>query len=146
MTSGIIIDSTVWIDYFNNVVNDKTDYTDRLLENRLVIILPVILQEILQGIKNKATFDSIKWLMLSLEFFEYDTIQAAIDAASLYRFLKVKGVTVRKPNDCLIAIICINNNIPLLHNDKDFDNIAKHTSLKIYKTENGKDKSSKSGS
>ncbi len=138
MTNGTIIDSTVWIDYFNNVINDKTNAADKLLENRFAIILPVILQEILQGIRNRETFDSIRWLMLSLEFFQYDAVQAAIDAASLYRFLKIKGVTVRKPNDCLIAIICINNNIPLLHNDKDFDNIAKHTSLKIYKYSNGK--------
>ncbi len=133
MTNGTIIDSTVWIDYFNNVINDKTNAADKLLENRFVIILPVILQEILQGIRNRETFDSIKWLMLSLEFFQYNAVQTAIDAASLYRSLKFKGVTVRKPNDCLIAIICINHNIPLLHNDKDFNNIAKHTSLKIYK-------------
>lgn len=134
MTNGTVIDSSVWIDYFNNVISDQTNAADNLLENRAVIILPVILQEILQGIRNREIFDSIKWLMLSLEFFQYKAIQTAIDAASLYRFLKTKGVTVRKPNDCLIAAICINNSIPLLHNDKDFDNIAKHTSLKIHKT------------
>lgn len=133
MTNGIVIDSSVWIDYFNNVINHQTNAADKILEDRIAIILPVIFQEILQGIRNRATFDSIKWLMLSLEFSPYNPIQTAIDAATLYRFLRIKGITIRKPNDCLIAIICINNNIPLLHNDKDFDNIAKHTSLKIYK-------------
>lgn len=95
--------------------------------------MPVILQETLQGIRDREAFDSIKWLMLSLEFFQFDAIETAVDAASLYRFLKTKGITVRKPNDCLIAVICINSNIPHFHNDKDFDNIANHTSLKIYK-------------
>ncbi len=134
MTNGAIIDTSVWIDYFNSVISYKTDTADKLLEKRYVVILPVILQEILQGIRDRQTFDTIQWLLLSLDFFKYNPINTAVDAASLYRFLKSKGITIRKPNDCLIAVICINNNIPLLHNDKDFDNIAKHTPLKIYKS------------
>jgi predicted nucleic acid-binding protein len=135
MINGTIIDTSVWIDYFNAIISDKTKAADKLLEDKSVIILPVILQEILQGIREKQTFDSVKGLLLSLEFFQFNEIETAINAASLYRFLKTKGVTIRKPNDCLIAVVCINNNIPLLHNDKDFNNIAKHTSLKIYKTD-----------
>ena len=133
MINGIVIDTSIWIDYFNTIISEKTNAADKLLENKSVIILPVILQEILQGIREKETFDSVKGLLLSLEFFQFNVIETAIDTASLYRFLKTKGVTIRKPNDCLIAVICINNNIPLLHNDKDFDNIARYTSLKIYK-------------
>ncbi|MEO9021616.1 MAG: PIN domain-containing protein [Ginsengibacter sp.] len=133
MINGTIIDTSVWINYFNTIISNKTNAADKLLENKSVIILPVILQEILQGIREKEKFDSVKGLLQALEFFEFHEIKTAIDAASLYRFLKTKGVTIRKPNDCLIAVICINNNIPLLHNDKDFNNIAKHTSLKIYK-------------
>jgi hypothetical protein len=133
MTNGTIIDTSVWIDYFNTIISDKTNSADKLLENRSVIILPVILQEILQGIRDRKTFYSIRELLLSLDFFQFNEIEMAINAASLYRFLKTKGIAIRKPNDCLIAAICIENNIPLLHNDKDFDNIAKHTSLKIYK-------------
>jgi predicted nucleic acid-binding protein len=134
MISGTIIDTSTWIDYFNTIINDKTNAADKLLEGKSVIILPVILQEILQGIREKETFDSVKGLLLSLEFFQFNEVGAAIDAASLYRFLKTKGITIRKPNDCLIAVVCINNNIPLLHNDKDFNNIAKYTTLKIYKS------------
>ena len=133
MTNGTIIDTSVWIDYFNTIISDKTNSADKLLENRSVIILPVILQEILQGIRDRKTFYSIRELLLSLDFFQFNEIEMAINAASLYRFLKTKGITIRKPNDCLIAAICIENSIPLLHNDKDFNNIAKHTSLKIYK-------------
>ncbi len=63
----------------------------------------------------------------------YRAYDFAVKAAQLYRALRRKGITIRKANDCLIAAVCIENNIPLLHNDKDFDNIAKHTKLKIYK-------------
>jgi predicted nucleic acid-binding protein len=134
MTNGTIIDSSVWIEYFNGVINQKTNAADELLFNNEVIILPIILQEILQGIREVNIFDFVKDKLLSLEFLQFNSIKTAIDAASLYRFLRQKGITVRKPNDCLMASICIDNNIPLLENDKDFDNIAKHTSLKIYKS------------
>jgi predicted nucleic acid-binding protein len=77
-------------------------------------------------------------LLLSYHYLKIDPVYSAIRAAELYRFLRQKGVTIRKPNDCLIAAICIDNKIPLFHNDKDFDNIAKHTSLKIYKPTNDK--------
>ena len=133
MTNGIIVDTSIWIDYFNNVVNEQTNIADKFLERKSVFILPVILQEILQGIREEKKFHSIKDLLLYLNFFQVDTIKCAIDAASIFRFLKTKGITVRKPNDCLIAAVCIENKISLLHNDKDFDKIAKHTSLKIYK-------------
>ena len=133
MTNGIIVDTSIWIDYFNNVVNEQTNTADKFLESKSVFILPVILQEILQGIREEKKFHSIKDLLLYLNFFQVDTIKCAIDAASIFRFLKTKGITVRKPNDCLIAAVCIENKISLLHNDKDFDKIAKHTSLKIFK-------------
>ena len=62
-------------------------------------------------------------------------IEFSIKAARLYRTLRRKGITIRKANDCLIAALSIEFDIPIFHNDKDFDNIAKHTSLKIYKTD-----------
>jgi len=135
MINGTIIDTSVWIDYFNAIINSKTDNAVELIKANEVLILPVILQEVLQGIRKEKLFNSIKETLVSLEFISYHQIEMSIAAASLHRNLKTKGVTIRKPNDCLIAAICIANNIPLLHNDKDFDNIAKYTSLKIYKTE-----------
>ena len=133
MTNGTIIDSSVWIDYFNGIINSKTDLTEELIKRNEFFILPVILQEVLQGIREDKLFNSIRETLVPLEFISYHQIEMSVAAASLYRNLRAKGVTIRKPNDCLIAVICINNNLPLLHNDKDFDNIAKYTSLKIYK-------------
>jgi predicted nucleic acid-binding protein len=96
-------------------------------------MLPVIVQEVLQGIRIQKLFDLIKYVFLSQRYVIYNQVEIAVSAASLYRCLKRKGITIRKPNDCLIAAVCINQNIEVLHKDKDFDNIAKHTSLKIYK-------------
>lgn len=133
MTSGKIVDTSVWIDFFNAVDNEQTNFTAVVIEKNELFMLPVILQEVLQGFRDEKTFNTVKKAFLEHPFVSYDGIDMAVDAASLYRFLKLKGVSIRKPNDCLIAVICINNNLSLLHNDRDFDHIAKFTSLKIYK-------------
>ncbi len=138
MINGTIIDSSVWVDYINGVINFETDITAELIKRNEVFILPVILQEVLQGLREDKLFNSLKETLMPLEYISYDQIEMSIAAASLYRTLRHKGITIRKPNDCLIASICIDRNLPLLHNDKDFDNIAKHTSLKIYKPRNDK--------
>ena len=133
MINGKIIDTSVWIDYFNGVIDERTNATEKLIIDGEILMLPIILQEVLQGIRNEKDFTFTKNAFLRNTFFEFNTIEMALEAATLYRFLKRNGVTIRKPNDTLIAAICIQNNFSLLHNDKDFDNIAKHTSLKIYK-------------
>ena len=133
MINGKIIDTSVWIDYFNGIINEQTDATEKFIVDGEVLMLPIILLEVLQGIRNPKDFTFVKNAFLRNTFFEFNTIEMALEAATLYRFLKRNGVTIRKPNDSLIAAICIQKNFSLLHNDKDFDKIAKHTSLKIYK-------------
>ncbi len=91
------------------------------------------MQEVLQGIENDRFYNAIKENLLGLDYVTYQPYDNAINAAQLYRFLRKKGVTIRKANDCIIAASCIEFDIPLFHNDKDFDNIAKYSSLKIYK-------------
>ena len=133
MINGKIIDTSVWIDYFNGIIDERTNATAKFIIDGEVLMLPIILQEVLQGIRNLKDFINTKNAFLRNTFFEFNTIEMALEAATLFRYLKRSGVTVRKPNDCLIAAICIQNKFSLLHNDKDFNNIAKHTSLKIYK-------------
>lgn len=98
-----------------------------------MMLLPVIVQESLQCIRSEKEFNLSKSAFLQFSFVTYDSIEMAFEAASLYRFLIKKGRTIRKPNDCLIAAICISYNYQLIHSDKDFTQIAKHTNLKIYK-------------
>lgn len=96
------------------------------------------MQEVLQGIENDRFYNLVKENLKGLEYVDYEPYEFSIKSAQLYRVLRRKGIAIIKPNDCLIASICIDNNIPLFHNDKDFDNIAKHTSLKIHKNYNDK--------
>ena len=133
MINGTIVDTSIWINYYNSVKDENSELVNKLIDSDETIVLPVILQEILQGIKKDKVFTLTKELLLSYHYLNIDPVYSAIRAAELYRFLRQKGVTIKKPNDCLIAAICIDNKIPLFHNDKDFDNIAKYTSLKIYK-------------
>lgn len=102
-----------------------------LAVSQQVMIMPVILQEVLQGIREDSRFDRIKDDLLACTMLLLDPVESAIEAASLFRFLRKKGITIRKPNDCLIAHYAIFYTIPVLHNDVDFDQIARHTALRI---------------
>lgn len=133
MTNGTVVDTSVWINYLSNNDNKTVDITNRLIDSKHIFMLPVIMQEVLQGIENDKLFTTIRYYFLAFKGINFDNYEAALEAAILYRLLRKKGVTIRKPNDCLIAWLCIEFNLSLYHNDKDFDNIAKHTSLKIYK-------------
>ncbi len=133
MINGKIIDTSIWINYFNSVNDKNADLVNHLIDANEIIVLPVILQETLQGIKDNKIFQLTKELMLSYHYIRVNTVNSAIKSAELYRYLRRKGVTIMKPNDCLIAAICIEYKLPLFHKDKDFDSIANHTSLKIYK-------------
>lgn len=131
----MIFDSSVWVDFLNG----KPSRNAMLLQLQIrefypVHICPPIFQEILQGIKNDERFDEVKDLVFGLNLLSIDPYFAADEAISLYRQLRKDGVTIQKPNDCLIAFYSIHFKLELVHNDKDFDKIAKHTSLKIYST------------
>ena len=71
-------------------------------------------------------------ILFLMDFLLLDSYYVAEEGAQIYRALRKKGVTVQKPNDCLIAFYAIHFKLELVHNDKDFDKIAKHTSLKVY--------------
>jgi predicted nucleic acid-binding protein len=132
----LVVDSSVWIDYFNKKNSEQVELLEKLLLTTApvspIIIFPVIMHEVLQGLVNDISFNTIKENLQGLDHLEYDAYKFAIEAAGLYRSLPRKGITIKKANDCLIAALCIDYNISLFHKDKDFDNIAKYTSLKIY--------------
>jgi len=102
-----------------------------LQQQRLIFITAVVLQEVLQGIREDTLYEDVKRILSDMTLLTLDPAEAAIGAAELYRSLRKKGVTIRKPNDCLIAHYALVHNLPILHNDVDFDQIAHYSSLRV---------------
>lgn len=124
----ILVDTSIWIDFFNNKIeNQKVEILDSLLKNKqkTLFITDIILTEILQGIREDSKYVITKNTMLSLPFVHAKNYDTYIHAVDIYRECRKKGITIRKTIDCLIVAIAIENNLTLLHNDRDFSNIAK---------------------
>ena len=127
----ILVDSSVWIDYFNSKITKQTNLLDSLLGSELIVIGDLILTEVLQGFQQDRDFNKAKKLLSALIFRQMLGRQLAIKSAENYRVLRKKGVTVRKTIDVIIATFCIANNLPLLHSDRDFRPMEKHLNLKV---------------
>ncbi|MCG2590862.1 type II toxin-antitoxin system VapC family toxin [Rhodohalobacter sulfatireducens] len=128
----ILVDTSVWIDYFNGVENKQTENLDRILSEQSVLLGDIILTEILQGFDSDKEFQLAKQALEPLDCVHLGGKSLAIKAASSFRFLRSKGVTIRKTVDMLIGSWCIEHEVELLHNDKDFDQIATQLPLQIY--------------
>ena len=134
---SLIVDSTVWIDFFNPRIKspEKKLLTQLIQSNYPVYLCPIIYQEILQGIREDKMFAEIKNILQHYRMIDIDLMQVTNYAVDLYRYLRKKGITIRKSVDCLIASYVILGDMELLHNDSDFTNIARESKLKICKIE-----------
>ena len=128
----ILFDTSVWIDYLNARPTKHAQKLEGFFKNNYrVFITPTIIQEVLQGISNQKRFDKVQQILINQNVLLMKSVDAAIKAAELYSSLRQKGVTIRKPNDCLIAIYALHFEIEICHNDADFDLITQNSSLKI---------------
>ena len=127
----VVVDTSVWIDYFNGVVSQQTDRLDELLGEQLVVVGDLILAELLQGFETEADAMRALALLEPLEFVEMVGRDVAVESAANYRRLRRRGVTVRKSIDMLIGTYCLIHNHELLHNDRDFEVLARHLGLRI---------------
>ena len=127
----ILVDTSVWIDYFNGTITPQTDILDNLLGHQPLAIGDLILTEVLQGFANERDFQRATQLLTSLTAVELSGQGIAIQAARNFRALRKLGVTVRKTIDTIIATHCIESGHDLLHSDRDFDPFAKHLGLRV---------------
>ncbi|MBI3511685.1 MAG: PIN domain nuclease [Bacteroidetes bacterium] len=128
-----MVDTSVWIDAINGVKNKQSKLLHELIEDDAgVVLCPVIIQEILQGIKSDQEYKLVKENIFGFEIISLDPVEVAVGAAELFREMRKKGITIRKSNDCTIAYYAIKSNSTLLHKDNDFLRIARHTNLKIF--------------
>ena len=127
----ILVDSSVWIDYFNGAQSSQAEWLDFSLGNIPIIIGDLILTEVLQGFQNEKDFKIAKGLLLGIPFMAMGGQSLALESAMNYRYLRKKGVTVRKNIDIIIGTFCIHNQFTLLHSDRDFDPMVKYLGLEI---------------
>lgn len=126
----ILVDSSVWIDYFRGTPGAEADRLDALLDREILLVGDIILAEVLQGFRRDADFEAARDLLGALSAVELVGSQAALEAAYNFRRLRERGITVRKTIDTLIATWCILHDVPLLYSDRDFDPFVKHLGLR----------------
>jgi predicted nucleic acid-binding protein len=124
-----VVDSSVWIDFFNGKFNQETEILDDALGSELVALGDIMLAEVLQGFRSDRDYRKARALLLSLDVANMLNTSIALRSAENYRSLRKKGATVRKTTDCIIATWCIENSIPLLYSDRDFQPFREHLGL-----------------
>jgi predicted nucleic acid-binding protein len=127
----VIVDTSVWIDFFAGKHTKNIDYLRKIIEDSEdICICGLIMTEVLQGFRVEKEFEKVKNIFSGLLYLPI-TKNMFISAASIYRTIRKNGETIRSPIDCIISAICIEHEVKILHNDKDYNTIAKYTSLTI---------------
>jgi predicted nucleic acid-binding protein len=127
----ILVDSSVWIDYFRGAVTAQSEKLDKLLGHEPLAIGDLMLTEVLQGFAKERDFNQAKNLLTKLTVIELGGEEIAIQAARNFRALRNLGVTVRKTIDTIIATRCIAGGYDLLHNNRDFEAFVTHLGLRV---------------
>ena len=125
----ILVDSSVWIDYFRGTANAQSDRLDALRGAEPLLVGDVILTEVLQGFASDRDFEKALALMGAFECIDIGGQAVALEAARNFRRLRARGVTVRKTIDTLIATRCIMDGLRLLYADRDFDPFVQYLGL-----------------
>jgi predicted nucleic acid-binding protein len=127
----VIVDTTVWIDYLNDVETPETDWLDQQLTRQPLGLLDLMVCEILQGLSTDEEAARVLRDLRRFQLFETGGLELATSAARNYRILRAQGRTVRKTIDCLIATFCLRESHSLLHRDRDFDPFERLLGLSV---------------
>lgn len=126
----VLVDSSVWIDYFRGVHTRQTERLDSLLGAEALAVGDLIVTEVLQGLRDERAFDQARDALEEFTLVEIAGYDIALQAAKNHRALKTRGISVRKTIDTLIATKCIEDGFSLLHSDRDFEPFVEHLGLK----------------
>jgi predicted nucleic acid-binding protein len=127
----VIVDTTVWIDYFRGISNPETEWLDAELDRQRLGVTDLIVCEVLQGVRDEGAAADVERQLLKLHVFAAGGVEVARAAAQNYRALRSRGRTVRKTIDCLIATFCLREHHSLLHRDHDFDPFEQFLQLSV---------------
>jgi predicted nucleic acid-binding protein len=126
----ILVDSSVWIDYFRGTSTAHTDRLDSLLTTDRLAVGDLVVAEVLRGFRDDLAFERARDVLEQFLLIELGGYRIALQAAKNYRLLRARGVSVRKTVDTIIATKCIEDGFALLHCDKDFDPFVAHLGLR----------------
>ena len=130
----VVVDSSVWIDFFVNRPTVASGELERLLDDgRSRVIVPdLVLYEVLRGFRNEWALQQARRLLQTLSVEPCGGEDIALAAAEHYRALRARGITVRSAIDVLVAAFCMTRDYLLLHSDRDYDAIAAHRGLRVW--------------
>lgn len=130
----IVVDTTVWIDFFNGLDAPHVDELAGLIdEDAGAALTDVVLTEVLQGIRSDKDYRLVDERLAAFDILRLDGLDDFRRAAALYRDARRQGITIRRTLDCLIATVCVRESVPILHNDSDFDLLARCSELQIHR-------------
>ncbi len=127
----VIVDTTIWVDYFHDLRTPHTDWLHLELERQPLGVGDLILCDVLQGIADEKQAAEVLRQLMTLDVVQMGGTRVAVAAARNYRILRTRGKTVRKTIDCLIATSCILEGNALLHQDRDFDAFEQFLGLQV---------------
>ena len=127
----ILVDSSVWVDFFRGNTTAEVDLLDNLLGRERIAVGDLIMVEVLQGFRATRDFNQARKTLAAFDLVELGGFDIAMKAAKNFRALQTLGYTVRKTIDTIIATRCIESGYVLLHSDRDFDPFAKHLGLQV---------------
>lgn len=127
----ILVDSSVWVDFFRNHPTPQAEWLDRNLGLEGFVVGDLILAEVLRGFKDDRGFNEARRMLARLEQAHLCGEDLAIQAARNFRKLRARGVTVRGTIDVIIATRCLSEGFRLLHGDRDFDAFEQHLGLRV---------------
>lgn len=127
---SVVVDSSVWIDYLRGVDARHVIALDKAIKSRPVMIPDMALAEVLLGLKTNLVADKVETELRQFEVIDVGGREYAVKAAQNYRRLRTVGKTIRSTIDLMIGTWCIEKNIPLLHNDRDYLFMEQHLGLR----------------
>ena len=131
----ILVDSSVWIDYFRSADTAQVALLDSFLGRSPLAVGDLIAAEVLQGVRNEQEFKLVKKTLDAFDHIDLVGYALAIKASENHRLLRAQGITIRKTMDTLIATRCIEDGLTLLHADRDFLPFVRHLGLKVVYSE-----------
>jgi predicted nucleic acid-binding protein len=127
----ILVDSSVWIDYFRSADTPQVALLDAMFGRSRLAVGDLIAAEVLQGVRDEREYQWVKKTFDAFHHIDLCDYELALKASDNYRQLRAKGVTIRKTIDTLIATRCIEGGLTLLHADRDFVPFTEHLGLKV---------------